>query len=96
MIESFGIDEIIIKTKLTGNRKILLGIIDYFTTPDNLFYGNSNFIASLMEKTSNAVSISIYKLKQEGILKEVVGKSNLKAMCINFEHPMFILKSEQK
>lgn len=31
-------------------------------------------------------------MKKEGILFVVAGNSNMEALCINFEHPIFVLK----
>lgn len=92
MIESFQIHEVILKTKLTGNKKLMLGIIDDFSLDGYKFYGNAKFIAALCGKKQKSVQTHINKMKKEGILFVVAGNSDMEALCINFEHPIFVLK----
>lgn len=95
MIDSFKIREDILSNKhLKAGDKMVLGCIHTFYMEDDIFYGNSKFLAPFFGKTPNAITVRLQKLKKIDILRIKKGETTkLEGLYINFSHPYFTKKA---
>lgn len=95
MIVHFKIREDILSSKqLKAGDKMVLGCIHTFSMEDNIFYGNSKFLAPFFGKTPNAITIRLKKLKKLDILRiKKCERTKLEGLYINFNHPYFTKKA---